>query len=307
MRQSIILGVCGLVMTSALMSCEKKSKETPSGYPFDVVESGDGKLPVPGQVMFLDVKITDQNDSVWFQNRASEGPEMVMIAPELQKTNEKGITEVFRMMSKGDSVHFPMRAKDVFENLWRTPLPSNIDAESKFSFRMVCRDIMDEPEALKVRQKRDSIQMENQRVAYKEELVRQAEASKEQLATDISIIDNYLKSKNVQGILTTPSGLRYSIKKKGEGAFAQPGNVATVKYAGSLLDGTEFDSGEYPVRVDAAEVIQGWDQILLLMNQGMAVTVYVPSTLAYQSGGRAPKIGPNAILVFEMEVINIQK
>ena len=106
----------------------------------------------------------------------------------------------------------------------------------------------------------------------------------------------------------TNTGIRYLILREGQGQPAKPGDKVQVLYVGRLLNGTIFDQAldkaqAFKFRVGRGEVIQGWDQILQLMKVGEKRLVIVPPELAYGTRGQPPKIGRNATLVFEMELI----
>jgi FKBP-type peptidyl-prolyl cis-trans isomerase len=83
-----------------------------------------------------------------------------------------------------------------------------------------------------------------------------------------------------------------------------------VNYKGTLIDGTEFDSsykrGE-PAVFQADKVIAGWTEALQLMKEGSKLEVFIPSNLAYGERGGGPVIGPNSALIFEIELISIEK
>ena len=310
MKVTATIGLC--VTAILLWSCEKK-KETPMGYTFTVVSPGDGKTVKPGDILIIDMAIVDQNDSAWYDNRQSDYPEVIRVTDVSKMETERGIAEVFRMLSKGDSVAFPMRAKDVFLFMWRMDVPPGVDPESTFTYQVKCRDVLDEAGAREFVNTRDSIHnaKENARTAKEEELQSVTDAelaayNEVQLGKDTLIIDNYLKSKNVKAN-SLPSGIRYIIKSKGEGPSPENGDIVNMKYHGQLLDGTEFDSGEYTFGVGNGDVIKGWDDIALSMKKGTVVTVFIPSTLAYQKAGRAPRIMPDAILVFDMELLSFRK
>jgi len=113
-----------------------------------------------------------------------------------------------------------------------------------------------------------------------------------------------------EGIKTTDSGLQYKILKEGEGEIPQEEDFVTVHYRGTLLDGTEFDSsysrGE-PQKFQTDGVIKGWTEALQLMKEGSKWEIFVPPDLAYGKGGMPPKIPPNSVLVFEIELLSIDK
>jgi len=111
-----------------------------------------------------------------------------------------------------------------------------------------------------------------------------------------------------EGVQTTQSGLQYMVLEEGEGARPQPTDLVTFHYRGMLLDGTEFDNSYergQPATVAPTQVIPGLGEGLQLMRVGSKYRLFIPSELAY--GGRAagPQIGPNATLVFEVELLGI--
>lgn len=110
----------------------------------------------------------------------------------------------------------------------------------------------------------------------------------------------------------TNTGIRYVILKEGESGAPspKPGNWVSVLYVGKLLRGQQFESlqdREHPFkfRVARESVIEGWDQVLVMMKRGEKRLVIIPPELAYGSRGQLPKIPRNAALVFEIELIEI--
>jgi FKBP-type peptidyl-prolyl cis-trans isomerase len=110
----------------------------------------------------------------------------------------------------------------------------------------------------------------------------------------------------------TNTGIRYIILQEGNGELAKAGDKVAVLYVGRLLNGTVFDQATekekaFTFRVAREQVIQGWDQILQLMKVGEKRLVVIPAELAYGTRGQPPKIGRNATLVFEMELLEIKR
>ncbi|MBL8803775.1 MAG: FKBP-type peptidyl-prolyl cis-trans isomerase [Planctomycetes bacterium] len=107
---------------------------------------------------------------------------------------------------------------------------------------------------------------------------------------------------------TTPTGLKYEVVKEGTGKKPGPTDTVTVHYAGWLTDGTRFDSSYG--RGDAApmslsRVIPGWREGVQLMGEGAVYKFVIPGELAYGPRGSPPKIGPNATLVFQIELVKV--
>ncbi|MBE9469026.1 MAG: FKBP-type peptidyl-prolyl cis-trans isomerase [Bacteroidetes bacterium] len=118
------------------------------------------------------------------------------------------------------------------------------------------------------------------------------------------------ENKSKDGVVTLASGLQYKIIKKGTGAIPKATDKVTTHYKGTLIDGTVFDSsydrGE-PANFPVNGVIPGWTEALQLMTVGSKWELYIPSELAYGQRGAGQIIGPDATLVFEIELISIDK
>lgn len=107
-----------------------------------------------------------------------------------------------------------------------------------------------------------------------------------------------------------PSGLKYEVLREGSGASPARTDTVTTHYAGSLTDGTEFDSSYkrgQPTSFPVNGVIGGWTEALLLMKSGAKWKLEIPPNLAYGKSGIPGVIPPNATLIFEVELISIQK
>ena len=113
-----------------------------------------------------------------------------------------------------------------------------------------------------------------------------------------------------EGVKTLPSGLQYIIMKAGTGNSPKLTDEVTVHYRGTLIDGTEFDSSSRrgkPETLPVNGVIPGWTEALQLMQVGAKWQLFVPANLAYGERGAGREIGPNAVIIFEIELISIQE
>ncbi|MGQ0544730.1 MAG: FKBP-type peptidyl-prolyl cis-trans isomerase [Betaproteobacteria bacterium] len=113
-----------------------------------------------------------------------------------------------------------------------------------------------------------------------------------------------------EGVKTTASGLQYEVVAEGKGAAPKASDKVTVHYKGTLIDGTEFDSSYsrgQPVTFPLANVIPGWTEGLQLLKVGGKAKLYIPPQLGYGERGAGAKIGPNETLVFEVELLGIEK
>ncbi|MBF0448507.1 MAG: FKBP-type peptidyl-prolyl cis-trans isomerase [Magnetococcales bacterium] len=118
------------------------------------------------------------------------------------------------------------------------------------------------------------------------------------------------KNKQKEGVITTSSGLQYSIEKSADGPKPKSDEKVTVHYDGTFLDGRSFDSSRKrgkPATFPLNAVIPGWTEGLQLMSVGSRYTFYIPSDLAYgvQGAGRG-LIPPHATLIFDVELLSIK-
>ena len=112
------------------------------------------------------------------------------------------------------------------------------------------------------------------------------------------------------GMKSTASGLQYLVISTGSGPLPKLTDTVKVHYRGTLLDGTEFDSSykrNQPAVFPLNGVIKGWTEALQLMNVGSKWQIFLPSSLAYGEQGAGQVIGPNATLIFEVELVGIEK
>ncbi|MEQ8927967.1 MAG: FKBP-type peptidyl-prolyl cis-trans isomerase [Fulvivirga sp.] len=145
----------------------------------------------------------------------------------------------------------------------------------------------------------------------------------EQLAIDVTAIDNYLASNNLEAEQTS-SGLRYIIHEEGDGEFPEMRQRVRVDYIGSLLNGTVFDTSYKNIAVDngiydsrrepygpiefslgIGQVIQGWDEGISLLKEGTKATLYIPSGLGYGRSAVSASIPANSVLIFEVDLVEI--
>ncbi len=147
----------------------------------------------------------------------------------------------------------------------------------------------------------------------------------DKLVADGDTIDAFLAKEGIEAI-TSESGLRYLITEEGNGPNAEPGDEVVVHYAGRILNGDYFDtsieavakengmynpsrnySEGFSFNIGQGRVIKGWDEGIAYIKEGGKGTLYIPSPLGYGSRGSGPKIPPYSILVFDVEVLKVNK
>lgn len=116
------------------------------------------------------------------------------------------------------------------------------------------------------------------------------------------------QNKTQPNVVTTASGLQYAVLTQGTGDKPKDTDTVSVHYRGTLIDGTEFDSSARqgnPVSFQVKGVIPGWTEVLQLMPVGSKYRVYIPAALAYGDRGAGQLIGPQATLLFDIELLSI--
>jgi FKBP-type peptidyl-prolyl cis-trans isomerase FklB len=117
-------------------------------------------------------------------------------------------------------------------------------------------------------------------------------------------------NKSKDGVVTLPSGLQYKILTAGTGPKPTASDSVKCNYKGTLIDGKEFDSSYkrgQPATFAVGQVIKGWTEALQLMPVGSKWQLFVPSSLGYGERGAGAEIGPNASLIFEVELLSIEE
>ncbi len=297
----------GMLLLTVAVACNKATKETPNGFKYEVVKAGDGVLPKKDQILVFDYMLKDSKDSVWADTRKFGMPAAVMIADTSALKGENGMVQMFRQLSKGDSVKVQMPVSKFFKEIANSPIPKEIDSTLNISYLIKVTEITD----------REKYMAKQQEVMEKKQ--------SEQLVKDLETIDQYLTLKGITA-QKTESGLRYVITQPGTGANATTGQNVSVNYSGYTLDGKYFDSsvkavsqekGIYDARrepykafdlvVDRSNVIKGWHEALKTLNKGAKGTFYIPSTLGYGPQRMSEVIAENSILVFDIELIDVKE
>lgn len=139
------------------------------------------------------------------------------------------------------------------------------------------------------------------------QLAQLEEMKAENLAAGAAFLE---ENKKKSGVTVTESGLQYEVLTEGSGEKAKAADTVKVEYVGTLIDGTEFDSTAkhgQPAEFQVGQVIKGWSEALQLMSSGSKMRLVIPSELAYGEQGASPRIEPNSVLVFEVELKEIVK
>ena len=291
-----------LIGVVSLQACNDKDavgemQTTESGLQYAYLERGEEVAPDSGQIITLQMVYKTSDDSIIFDTREQEIPFGIKVGDK----NMKGmLAEGLNMLHAGDSVQFIIPAQDFFFQTARMPVPAGIAPTDSLIFNVGAEEVLSEDE---FRERQIEASKKQQELALAKQ--------QEQLAADVSTIEAYLAENNIEAE-KTESGLFYNITEKGNGPEIDAGDKVTVHYKGMLLDGTVFDSsferGEpIAINVGQGRVIRGWDEALQLLQEGTKATIYIPSMLGYGVRGAGEAIAPNSILMFDVEIVDVEE
>ena len=147
--------------------------------------------------------------------------------------------------------------------------------------------------------------------AFRKELAAKQQKKQLKLAATNKIEgDAFLaKNKTQPGVVTLPDGLQYKIITEGNGVMPGDGDIVSVNFRGTFVDGTEWDNTARtgkPMQLTVGQVFRGWSEALKLMKTGSKWQLFIPTELAFGEKGMASRIPPNATLIIEVELLSVQ-
>jgi len=276
-----------LLFISFLFSCEDTNsyKKHDSGFEYKIISKNkDGATFQINDVLDLSLKYSTQSDSVIFNSENYSGKFRVKV----EDSKNGGVFQTaISLLQIGDSASFIISADDFYGNTMKTPTPEFIKVNENLIFELRIDKLVTEEE---MRKEHDLyiIKME---------------------AQENSLLQEYLISEHVKAN-PTKSGLYLIYLKKGTGKVAKLGDVATIHYKGSLINGGILGSSinkDEPLTftIGSGEVIKAWDEALQNMRIGDKIKIIVPSHLAYGEYGHERKIPPFSTLIFEIKLLEL--
>jgi FKBP-type peptidyl-prolyl cis-trans isomerase len=182
--------------------------------------------------------------------------------------------------------------------------PTKVDLDA---FMRGIQDAMNKRPSLISAEEEEKAKMEFSAKMQEEQSKRMAAVAEKNLKDEETFL---AKNKSEQGVVTTASGLQYQVVQEGTGDALKETDRVKVHYRGTLIDGTEFDSSysrNEAAVFEVGGVIPGWTEGLQLMKVGGKYRLWVPSKLAYGARGAGRAIGPNTLLIFEVEPLEVAK
>ena len=278
-------------------------KRTDKGAAYQIISTNPGaKLKLNDIITFNAIQTTE-SDSVLFSTYLQGTPIKTQIR---QSSNVADLMDIFPLLSVNDSAIVKVPVDTIFKG-HEAEMPPIFKKGNSIIFR------------LKILQ----VQTLDEAMAERNAAMAKVKAESEKLkVTENATIINYLKIHNIVAN-TTASGLRYVINTLGTKPKPQKGDTVYVNYTGRTLEGRVFDSSieaeakaaglQQPGRtyepinfaLSTSRVITGWDEGLLLLNEGSKAKFIIPSALAYGSQGMGADIKPYSTLIFDLELVKV--
>jgi FKBP-type peptidyl-prolyl cis-trans isomerase FkpA len=270
-----------LFVVLLLATACKNEKETPSGMKYTVIKPGNGTIAKKDQIIVFDYLLKDAKDSVWANTFEDGVPAASMIGDSTHLKDEDGMTQMFRMLSVGDSVSTSMTIGQFFKQLVRAPIPPKLDSSSNITYTVKVQEITSMDEYYKKRE--------------------QQVLTRDNKNINKYVIDNHLVTQ------TDTTGLQYILHSNGGGQKPEIEDCVEVKYTGKFLKtGRVFDQSDR-IAFPLNGVIAGWKFGIPLLGKGDSATLFIPSRLAYGPQGYPGAIPPDAVLMFNVTLLDVKK
>ncbi|GAA4751940.1 FKBP-type peptidyl-prolyl cis-trans isomerase [Flavisolibacter ginsenosidimutans] len=281
-----VFGAALLALTTLAACKNTEFKKTKDGLPYRVMGEGKGDKIVPGNVIRFHAT-TRLGDSLLSSTYTMGGPQTVPIPKD---GPNMAMFQIFFDAHKGDSI---LLLQPVDSILAKNPMA----AKDSFLLSKKGKNIETVLKIVDV---------------FKDE----ASLTSQQRAKDSVAIQTYLKEKNIPA-KATPKGVYVQTLTPGNGQLPKPGQTMSIRYAGKLFNGQEFDSNTkpgdplLPVQLGTGSTIPGFEEGLSQLSKGEKALLFIPSSLAYGERGSQPdmtgqqRIKPNENLIFEIEVADI--
>lgn len=281
------------LIVAVVAACGKNRQQvTENGLKYQIHEQSEGtRKGKVGDILTLHLTLMNSKDSVLRDTHKEGAPfQMLLQVPPFKGSYEEGLT----MLGKGDSATFYVSADSLFTKAMQ-PFPPGVQKGTDIGIAVKMLNIQSEDE-------------------YKKQ---QAVDAEKQKGVDAKIIDDYVAKNGLAGkVQKTQAGVSYVVTQPSTGQMPKRGDVVQVHYVGKLLNGKEFDNsrknpqaGGKPAQfqIGVGMVIPGWEEGIMQMHKGEKATLIIPSTLAYGSRGSQGAIPPNSVLLFDIDLIDIQK
>ena len=303
MKKKFMFVALAAMMLSGVTACSQEKvpyegyQKNPNGLYYRFYTQNEGATPLVGELIDVVIGCVVNDTMPLF-------PAMENTLQLMEPLFPGDIFEGLAMTHVGDSVSFIVNIDSTFRTFFGQPtLPEQYTSTDVMRFDVRVEDIYPESEYL------PHMAAKNQK-AVSERVAKMVADHPEESAQATQDLTEYLAKKKVVAE-PTKSGLYYVMTQEGNGERPRAGQLVSVHYTGTLLDGTKFDSSydrEQPIQfpLGIGQVIPGWDEGIALMSKGEKGMLYIPYYLGYGDRAAGELIKPFSNLVFEVELVDIE-
>ncbi len=226
---------------------------------------------------------------------------LVLISVCTWAQEEKAAKEEIEIKTDVDKISYVLGSQFA-----RTLKTDEVEINREVFFRAM-RDVFDDKPPMLTDEEMQKIMMD-----FRQEIMnKRVDAQRKEMARNLEKAESFLEDNaKEEGVKTTESGLQYMVIKDGTGESPSISDKVKVHYRGMLMDGTEFDNSykrDEPAEFGLEGIIPGWTEALQLMKEGAKWKIFVPPALAYGEQGKPPRIPPNSLLIFELELLEVME
>jgi FKBP-type peptidyl-prolyl cis-trans isomerase len=306
--KSLAIGIFSL---SLFWACDsEKQEKTADGVEYVLIESNDGAAFEEGDFAIYSLKLVDSKDSVLLDSK-EVGELPVQVNDSILSTRGP-LFSILKELKIGDSIKTKLTASQVLTEGFRQPVSPDKDKAERLTVYAKALQKLDTAGFMAWQQQK--------RAEAMEKMQKDAEAQK---GIDDQLIKDFLAENNIEAN-RTESGLFYMMTEETSGEKPEAGDTVKVNYVGKLLDGTVFDTsyedlakeegvynpqreyGPIEIPIGKGRVIRGWDEGIMLLNEGSEATLYIPSGLGYGARGSGAAVPPNSTLIFDVELVEVK-
>jgi len=282
-------------------------KKTKAGVPYKIFSTGKGDSISQNNVVKFEV-IQKTKDTVLFSSYEKNQPQYLQVqqVPAEYSYNDIGsnLMAILTQAKKGDSIYIVQAADSLIKQSPEMASQLHIKKGTEVITTVKITDVYKTPDEASAAVTKDRLANSEKLDKENLEKFKKDTMVQAQMAKDNQIIEAYLAKNNIQA-QKTDWGAYVQVINPGQGPKPAPGQYVSVRYKGSTLKGDVFDSGVYPLQIGLGGSIKGFEEGVKQLAKGGKAKIYIPSMLGYGPQGSGAKIGPNEILVFDIEILDI--
>ncbi|HET8861385.1 FKBP-type peptidyl-prolyl cis-trans isomerase [Marivirga sp.] len=311
MKNYKILSIALVALISIVAACDSgENKETEAGVRYILISSEDGEQLEQGDFAIFSLRLLNSEDSVILDSK--EIGELPVQIDDSVLSRRGPLFSILKELKVGDSIKTKLTATQIMTEGFQRPVSPDMEGSEKLTVFAKALNKFDTAGFMEWQQQKRA-----------EAISKMQKEAEKQKGIDDEIIQEYLTENSLEA-QKTESGIYYIITKEGTGEKPNKGDTVTVNYTGKLLNGTIFDSSKesvaknanvfierrdyrpYQIPIGEGQVIRGWDEGIMLLNEGAEATLIIPSPLGYGPRAAGENLPANSILVFDVELLDVK-